>query len=312
VKQYSRFCHEYQYTAFPITKHALCHFIAKEAPNRRASSMTQLIASLKSHHIDCGYSNEIFENDGQIKRILRGVKIVNGIKPTNNRLPITRDIVQKLVAQCNNSFNDVVMRAAICVAFAGFLRTGEFTYDSWNSSSHQSNISRGAITFNHGSVTLTLPKSKTDPFSMGVPISMPGTYDSICPREALKRLMFLYPAPADAPLFSCNNQYGYLQNMFFTRGWFLDSLRNLLIKAGINPVGYSGHSFRKGAAHTAAAAGMSDQEIKTLGRWKSNAYKLYTGHDDVRRLQLAKTITHNLRSAAPRSQRDLGGVPGRQ
>ena len=93
--------------------------------------------------------------------------------------------------------------------------------------------------------------------------------------------------------------------MYFTRDWFLNSLRNLLIKANINPVGYNGHSFRRGAAHSAAAAGMSDEEIKTLGRWKSDSYKLYTGHDDVRRLKLASTVNHNLSStstAAPRSK----------
>jgi hypothetical protein len=98
--------------------------------------MTQLIASLKSHQIDCGHDVSIFENDSQIKRILRGVKRVNGLKPKNERLPITRDIVLKLVAQCGTSYNDTTMRAAICTAFAGYLRTGEFTYNSWNATSH--------------------------------------------------------------------------------------------------------------------------------------------------------------------------------
>jgi hypothetical protein len=87
--------------------------------------------------------------------------------------------------------------------------------------------------------------------------------------------------------------------MFFTRKWFLNSLRDLLIKAGINPVGYNGHSFRRGAAHSAAAAGMTDEEIKILRRWKSDAYKLYTGHDDVRRFNLASKVTYNLRNRKP-------------
>ena len=145
---------------------------------------------------------------------------------------------------------------------------------------------------------------------------MPANGDSICPWEALKLLLVRFPAPKHAPLFCQNHQHGYLSGMYFTRDWFLDSLRGLLIKAGINPVGYNGHSFRRGAAHSAAAAGMSDEEIETLGRWKSDSYKLYTGRDDVRRLKLASTVTRKLRSsstAAPRSKLPWTSVafPGR-
>ena len=38
---------------------------------------------------------------------------------------------------------------------------------------------------------------------------------------------------------------------------------------------YAGHSFRIGAATTAARMGVQDSLIKTLGRWESGAYTLY-------------------------------------
>ena len=38
---------------------------------------------------------------------------------------------------------------------------------------------------------------------------------------------------------------------------------------------YKSHSFRIGAASLAAENGMTDAQIRGLGRWKSDAFKLY-------------------------------------
>ncbi len=45
--------------------------------------------------------------------------------------------------------------------------------------------------------------------------------------------------------------------------------------AGIDTANFSGHSFRIGAASTAACVGFSDSFIQTLGRWKSAAFMTY-------------------------------------
>ena len=45
--------------------------------------------------------------------------------------------------------------------------------------------------------------------------------------------------------------------------------------AGIDPSGYSGHSFCIGAATTAAAKGIDADTIRTLGRWSSDTYQRY-------------------------------------
>ncbi len=52
-------------------------------------------------------------------------------------------------------------------------------------------------------------------------------------------------------------------------------MRQALESAGVRAASYAGHSFWIGAATTAAARGMEDSTIKTLGRWKSLAYLEY-------------------------------------
>ena len=62
---------------------------------------------------------------------------------------------------------------------------------------------------------------------------------------------------------------------FLTRQRFVDAVREALERAGVDQTKYCGHSFRIGAATTAAARGVEDAMIKTLGRWESVAYLQY-------------------------------------
>ena len=52
-------------------------------------------------------------------------------------------------------------------------------------------------------------------------------------------------------------------------------LKSTLQQIGVNPTQFSGHSFLIGAATTAAARGIGDATIQTLGRWKSDSYTRY-------------------------------------
>ncbi len=60
-----------------------------------------------------------------------------------------------------------------------------------------------------------------------------------------------------------------------TRARLVDQVREALHRAGIDGALYSGHSFRSGAATTAAKVGVEDSAIKILGSWQSRAYQLY-------------------------------------
>ncbi len=60
-----------------------------------------------------------------------------------------------------------------------------------------------------------------------------------------------------------------------TRQRLVLTVKDALDKAGVDPGHYSGHSFRIDAATTAAARGLEDSTVRTLGRWKSLAYLDY-------------------------------------
>ena len=64
---------------------------------------------------------------------------------------------------------------------------------------------------------------------------------------------------------------GYL----ITLSFFINLKKKTLKLAGLSDKFYKGHSFRIGGATIEAANGYSDAQIKSMGRWKSGAFKKY-------------------------------------
>jgi hypothetical protein len=180
-----------------------------------------------------------------------------------------------------NLHDHVNLRAAFAVAFAAFLRSGELTWDEWGPNSHLLHLSRGSVQFLESSgATLLLPRSKTDPYGKGTLIPLAPAHDDACPIRALKDLYSRYPKPANDPLFA------RLAGSF-TQAWFISSLKEAILATGQDPSHYSGHSFRRGAANSAVSAGITKDELKELGRWKSDAVDRYLTTASSTELRLA-------------------------
>ena len=94
------------------------------------------------------------------------------------------------------------------------------------------------------------------------------TGQAICPVSALLRYLSVRP-PSPGPLFIQKD------GSPLTRQILVRHLHTALRRAGMNHELYNGHSFRIGAATTAAEQGLEDSLIQTLGRWKSEAYRAY-------------------------------------
>lgn len=116
-------------------------------------------------------------------------------------------------------------------------------------------------------VRLRLKYSKTDPFGVGCFVYVGRTGSDICPVSALLRYLSIRGlAPGPLFIWSDGSPLSPIQVNFY--------LRDLLSRASIKGK-YSSHSFRIGAATAAAAAGVPDHIIQTLGRWSSSAFRTY-------------------------------------
>ena len=117
-------------------------------------------------------------------------------------------------------------------------------------------------------IQLSLKCSMTDQTRQRVKLFIGRTNNELCMVAAM--LAYLAVRGFDhGPLFRSED------GQPLTRAKLVSLLKATLTAAGIDSTHYSGHSFRIGAATTAAANEISDSTVQTLGRWTSDSYLRY-------------------------------------
>ena len=240
------------------------------------------LAAIRSHCVDRRWDTSALK-DEHIARLLRSATNMFSLS-SRLRLPITRDILRRLVSAPSSSElpDDANVSAALRVGWAAITRLGEITYGRGEATADKI-IKRGDVSLRTDHAVLRLRHSKSDVEKKGVDILLAATNDDLCPVEALRSLFGTDPLPDTSPLFR-------LQRGGFPKSYLTDKIRSRLRAAGIDPTSYSGHSLRRGAAQEAADKGISEQEIQLLGRWKSNAVRLYYTTPTAQRLALSKRL----------------------
>ncbi len=156
--------------------------------------------------------------------------------------------------------------------YFGFLRSGEATISSGTKFDAGAHLTVEDLSVdvpaNPTSIHVVIKASKTDPFRKGIAIVIRRTDNPIYPVTAMMAYLAVR-GMNQGPLFRCQD------GSPLTRDSFVQRVKQTLKKAGFDSSQYVGHSFRIGAATKAAACGIQDSLIKTLGRWESSAYLAY-------------------------------------
>lgn len=269
------FCKQYNLAPLPLTEDKSCYFAAYLARQGLASqTVTSYLAAIRHFQICAGLGAPTTDQWQRLHYTVRGIKRSRSDTPGRPRLPITPEILTGLcrvwsTGKVETAYDARLLWAACCLGYFGFLRSGEFT--ATNLSSPPAICVSDVAVDSHSSpsfLRVFLRRAKTDPFGKGVGIYLGKTGLPLCPVVAI--LNFLAQRPSGpGPLLICQDQTP------LTKDRFVSKVRRALTMLGIDQKLYSGHSFRIGAATTAAAAGVPAHLIKTMGRWSSEAYLLY-------------------------------------
>jgi len=277
-KKYLSFCNNFSLAPVPTSENTLCYFAACLGQEGLAcSSIRTYLSGVRQLQIAAGFKDPHIDRMPRLSQVLKGIKVqaARTGHQTHPRLPITPTILRKLKEVWLSDppcFNNTMLWAAATTTFFGFCRSGEVTVESESNYDPRIHLSFGDLAVdnlpNPSTISLQLKRSKTDQLMKGVKLVIGRTQDELCPVSAL--LAYLsWRGDAPGPLFIWENDRP------LSKTKFVDHVRQALLSAGLPAHLYAGHSFRIGAATTAAAAGIEDSTIQTLGRWHSSSYLTY-------------------------------------
>ena len=134
------------------------------------------------------------------------------------------------------NYDNLVLRAAFTLAFAGFLRVGKFTYKAADrdlgSSFSNWFLTKSSVRILGGGthMELVLPSSKTDPFRKGIKLTIAATHDSESAVGAMKALLAIDThRHSHSPSF-CIGQWNQRP---FTWEYVVERLQKLAVMAGL-------------------------------------------------------------------------------
>ena len=116
--------------AFPASSQTLCDWVA-HLDNRRPKSKTlkSYVTGVRSVHVDMGYEDLAAFHSPQLERVIAGLRRMRGEARSLERRPITKDLLLQMLSYFSLRIREgVTLYAVFYLAFAVFLRVGEFTY----------------------------------------------------------------------------------------------------------------------------------------------------------------------------------------
>ena len=193
----------------------------------------------------------------------------------DSRLPVTLPILNKLISvapSLDGSPYQICQFQAMCsLAFFAFLRIGEMTSTGGRMANSPLQISHVSTLLSSSNELIAFKvtfgnfkHSYNDrPFSIIV-----SRQPQSCPGELLAKF-FVLRGPRPGALFIT------VDGAPVSRTYLSNQLSSAIRFCGLSPSVYKGHSFRIGAASHAADKGLSDTQIRLLGRWRSNSFQKY-------------------------------------
>ncbi|XP_055342330.1 uncharacterized protein LOC129590909 [Paramacrobiotus metropolitanus] len=271
--QFAAFCNRRSVNCLPAIPDTVAEYVAHLFTIKKSfRTVTVYLAGIHNRHREADVKPPT--DHDLVVRALQGYRRLAAPRP-DTRQPVTLQILRRLKHNLRrigiSPFEQSLLWAVFTVLYFGFLRIGEVTSPRENRYDPQHTLMREDLTDCGNQVVVRLKITKTDQTGQGCTVALAATGRSVCPVQAYRKYLahaqFMLPA-GRSPLFV------HQDGRFLTRRSVEASLHRLL-EGHPDQHRINTHSFRIGAATTAASNNVPDRLIQRAGRWKSSCYARY-------------------------------------
>ena len=229
---------------------------------------------------------------GLTRMVLAGARRMNGSQPTR-KTPITPDMLAFFVSNLAvATSHGATMRAAMLVCFFAMLRKSSVCGDRYSPLSSFAGLQRGhvCVSADPYALVLSLHHAKTNQFGERVTvIHVAGRLGHpLDPVSAFSVMCELCPVAPSQPAFCYAAPDG--SSRLLSHQELVATTKHLAARMGAPAHEFSGHSYRRGGATCAHAAGVSGADIMRTGDWASLPYLDYIWRSPAQCLTCSVTM----------------------
>ena len=217
LRHFRQFCKHLKLTALPASKHTVALFAADLSRSLAPRTARVYLATVSLLHRRAGLQTPTQHNPS-LQLALCGMAHYYPSQQPFVCKPITTSILNSLLTTLHSTQrwckrDCVMLRAALCLAFYGFLRGGEFTTPRWGIFNSAIHATPADVSLSTTNLRFHIKQSKTDQHAFGHTVSLGATGGKQCPVHIIRHYLTHYLTGPQQPLFiHCNGKPLTLQD----------------------------------------------------------------------------------------------------
>jgi site-specific recombinase XerD len=281
---FERWCDARGQNPLPASAELVTWWLTDRAPVTAIATLARHLAAIRDRHQAEGYAAPA---GPYLDEVWSGIRHKHA-RPARQKRALTLADLRKVCAKLPAGPSGVRDKALLLLGFAAALRRSELVALEIEGGAKNSALCR--CTFVAGGLHIRLGRSKTDQEGAGHTIAVPRGKTRLDPVAALSAWLDLSKI-ADGPIFREVDRHGRVGPARLSDRAVADIVKRAVVRAGLDPLLFSGHSLRAGFVTEAAQRGVATELIMRQTRHrKAETVAVYVREADLFRRNAAAQV----------------------